>query len=78
LAKSLRKVWVSHIAFRDGNSANTFAKKLIKIAKIIQSIESQEKARVPGSKRINTYKTNINNEISIKEELYDKIIALNK
>jgi len=33
LAKSLRKVWVSHIAFRDGNSANTFAKKLIEIAK---------------------------------------------
>jgi (2R)-3-sulfolactate dehydrogenase (NADP+) len=49
-----------------------------KIAKIIQSIESQEKARVPGSKRINNYKTNINNEISIKEELYDKIISLNK
>ena len=49
-----------------------------KIEKIIQSIESQEKARIPGSKRINSYKTNINNEISIKEELYDKIISLNK
>jgi len=49
-----------------------------KIAKIIQSIEGQEKTRVPGSKRINNYKKNINNEISIKEELYNKIIALNK
>jgi len=49
-----------------------------KIEKIIQSIEKQEKARVPGSKRINNYKTNINNDISVKEELYDKIISLNK
>jgi len=49
-----------------------------KIAKIIQSIESQEKARVPGSKRIKNYNTNINKDISIKEELYDKIISLNK
>jgi len=49
-----------------------------KIAKIIQSIESQEKARVPGSKRIKNYKVNANIEISIKEELYNKIIALNK
>ena len=49
-----------------------------KVLKIIRLIESQEKARVPGSKRINSYKTNINNEISIKEELYDKIISLNQ
>ena len=49
-----------------------------KIQKIIQSIESQENARVPGSKRIKNYTTNINNEINIKEELYDKIISLNK
>ena len=49
-----------------------------KIQKIIQSIANQEKARVPGSKRINNYNTNINNDISIKEELYDKIISLNK
>jgi len=47
-----------------------------KIEKIIQSIESQENARVPGSKRIKNYKININNEISIKEELYNKIIFL--
>ena len=55
--------------------SNTFENK---IEKIIQSIESQEKARVPGSKRIKNYKVNANTEISIKEELYNKIIALNK
>ena len=49
-----------------------------KIAKIIQSIESQENTRVPGSKRINNYKTNINNKININDELYNKIISLNK
>ena len=49
-----------------------------KIEKITQSIENQENARVPGSKRIKNYKININNEINIKEELYDKIISLNK
>jgi len=49
-----------------------------KIEKITQSIENQENARVPGSKRIKNYKININNEISIKEELYNKIIFLNK
>ena len=27
------RFWVSHLAFKDGNSANTFAKKLIEIAK---------------------------------------------
>jgi len=49
-----------------------------KIEKIIQSIEKQEKARVPGSKRIKNYKININSEISIQQELYDKIISLNE
>ena len=63
------------IAINPEKFSSTFENK---IQKIIQSIESQEKARVPGSKRINNYKTNINNEISIKEELYDKIISLNK
>jgi len=63
------------IAINPEKFSSTFEDK---IEKIIQSIESQEKARVPGSKRINNYKTNINNEISIKEELYDKIISLNK
>ncbi|SVC26893.1 uncharacterized protein METZ01_LOCUS279747 [marine metagenome] len=63
------------IAVNPEKFSNTFEDK---IAKIIQSIESQEKARVPGSKRINNYKKNINNEISIKDELYDKIISLNK
>ena len=63
------------IAINPEKFSNTFENK---IQKIIQSIESQENARVPGSKRINNYKTNINNEISIKEELYDKIISLNK
>ena len=63
------------IAINPEKFSNTFEAK---IEKIIQSIESQEKARVPGSKRINNYNTNINNSISIKEELYDKIISLNK
>jgi (2R)-3-sulfolactate dehydrogenase (NADP+) len=63
------------IALNPEKFSNTFEAK---IEKIIQSIEKQEKARVPGSKRINNYKKNINNNISIKEELYDKIISLNK
>ena len=29
------RFWVSHVAFKDGNSANTFAKNLIEIAKIM-------------------------------------------
>ena len=63
------------IAINPEKFSNTFENK---IQKIIQSIESQEKARIPGSKRINNYKTNINNAINIKDELYDKIISLNK
>ena len=63
------------IAINPEKFSNTFENK---IEKIVQSIKSQEKARVPGSKRINNYKTNANIEISIEEELYNKIIALNK
>jgi len=63
------------IAINPEKFSNTFEGK---IEKIIQSIKRQENARVPGSKRINNYKTNINSEISIKDELYDKIISLNK
>ena len=61
------------IAINPEKYSNTFEDK---IEKIIKSIKSQEKARVPGSKRISNYKTNVNNEISIKEELYNKIISL--
>jgi len=63
------------IAINPEKFSSTFEDK---IEKIIRSVESQEKARVPGSKRINNYKTNINTEISIKDELYDKIVSLNK
>ena len=49
-----------------------------KIEKVMQSIKKQENVRVPGSKRIANYKININSEISIREELYNKIISLNK
>jgi len=49
-----------------------------KIEKVVQSIKNQENARVPGSKRIKNYKININSEVSIKDELYNKIISLNK
>ena len=28
-----KRIWVSHVAFKDGYSANTFAKQLIEIAK---------------------------------------------
>ena len=49
-----------------------------KIEKVVRSIKNQENARIPGSKRIKNYKININSEVSIKEELYDKIISLNK
>ena len=63
------------IAINPAKYSNTFEDK---IEKIIKSIKSQEKARVPGSKRISNYKTNVNKEISIKEELYNKIISLSK
>ncbi len=63
------------IAINPEKFSNSFEEK---IEKIIQSIKSQENARVPGSKRINNYKKNINNEISINDELYNKIISLNK
>ena len=63
------------IAINPEKYSNTFEDK---IEKIIKSIRSQEKARVPGSKRISNNKTNINKEISIKEELYNKIISLSK
>ena len=63
------------IAINPEKYSNSFEDK---IEKIIKSIKSQEKARVPGSKRISNYKTNVNNEINIKEELYNKIISLSK
>jgi len=63
------------IAINPEKYSNTFEDK---IEKIIKSIKSQEKARVPGSKRISNYKTNVNKEINIKEELYNKIISLSK
>jgi len=63
------------IAINPEKYSNTFEDK---IEKIIKSIRSQEKARVPGSKRISNNKTNINKEISIKEELYKKIISLSE
>ena len=63
------------IAINPEKYSNTFEDK---IEKIIKSIKSQEKARVPGSKRISNYKTNVNNTISIKEELYNKIISLSE
>ena len=56
---------------------NDYRKKR-KIEKIVQSIKNQENTRVPGSKRMKNYKININSEVSIKEELYNKIIYLNK
>ena len=63
------------IAINPEKFSNNFE---VKIKKIIQSIENQKNARVPGSKRIKNYKININSEVSIKEELYNKIIFLNK
>jgi len=63
------------IAINPEKYSNTFEDK---IGKIIKSIKNQEKARVPGSKRISNYKTNVNKEINIKEELYNKIISLSK
>ena len=63
------------IAINPEKYSNSFEDK---IEKIIKSIKSQEKARVPGSKRISNYKTNVNKEININEELYNKIISLSK
>jgi len=63
------------IAINPEKFSDNFEKK---IEKIVQSIKSQENARVPGSKRIKNYKKNINNEVNINDELYNKIISLNK
>ena len=63
------------IAINPEKFSNTFEEK---IEKIVQSIKNQENTRVPGSKRMKNYKININSEVSIKEELYNKIIYLNK
>ena len=63
------------IAINPEKFSNNFEEK---IEKVVQSIKNQENARVPGSKRIKNYKININSEVSIKEELYNKIISLNK
>ena len=63
------------IAINPEKFSDNFEKK---IEKVVQSIKNQENARVPGSKRIKNYQMNINSEINIKEELYNKIIYLNK
>ena len=63
------------IAINPEKFSDNFEKK---IEKVVQSIKSQENARVPGSKRIKNYKININNEVNINDELYNKIISLNK
>ena len=63
------------IAINPEKFSDNFEKK---IEKVVQSIKNQENARVPGSKRIKNYQMNINSEINIKEELYNKIINLNK
>ena len=63
------------IAINPEKFSDNFEKK---IEKVVQSITSQENARVPGSKRIKNYKININNEVNINDELYNKIISLNK
>ncbi len=47
-----------------------------KIDLLINAIKDQEQARVPGSKRIENYNNNLNSEISIKQELFEKIISL--
>ena len=63
------------IAINPEKFSNNFEEK---IENVVQSIKNQENARVPGSKRIKNYKININSEVIIKEELYNKIISLNK
>ena len=47
-----------------------------KITHLINNIESQEGPRVPGSKRMNNAIKNADIPISIKEDLYNKIISL--
>jgi (2R)-3-sulfolactate dehydrogenase (NADP+) len=47
-----------------------------KITSLINDIESQDGARVPGSKRIANANANADIPINIKEDLYNKIISL--
>ena len=62
------------IAINPDRFSDTFEEK---ITKLVQSIKKEKKSRVPGSGRIESYKLNINNDIEIKDELYEKIISLN-
>ena len=47
-----------------------------KISSLVKAIETQEGSRIPGSKRLKNAKSNLDKPIIIKEELYNRIIAL--
>ena len=48
-----------------------------KISSLINAVEAQENARLPGSKRMSNAEENSNAAITIKEELYNKILSIN-
>ena len=49
-----------------------------KITNLVSNIESQDGPRVPGSKRISNAVRNASLPINIREDLYNKIISLQK
>ena len=61
------------IAINPEKFSNNFDERIINL---INAVESQENARVPGAKRINNAKINSNSPITIKEDLYNKILSL--
>ena len=61
------------IAISPEKFSNNFDEKILNL---INSIEAQENARIPGAKRIMNAEKNSNSSITIKEELYNKILSL--
>ena len=47
-----------------------------KISSLVNAVETQEGTRIPGSKRMNNAELNSNAAITIKEELYNKILSI--
>ena len=61
------------IAINPEKFSNNFDDRIINL---INAVDNQENARVPGAKRIHNAQINSNSPIIIKEDLYNKILSL--
>ena len=61
------------ISINPAKFSNNFDDRIINL---INAVDNQENARVPGAKRINNAQINSNSPITIKEDLYNKILSL--